>query len=151
MTFARRIFTLAGIYGLLVMTPMYFLEPQISAMGKPLSNPESYYGFVGVTLVFQLVFLTVGRDPERFRPIMLLGVLEKASFAVEPPDIERQAGGGHERDHREHHKDQDLAALYARSTPLQLMTIVTSLPMPSRPLVSRGRSWAMSGMIRSWW
>lgn len=81
MTFARRIFTLAGIYGLLVMTPMYFLEPQISAMGKPLSNPEFYYGFVGVTLVFQLVFLTVGRDPERFRPIMLLGVLEKASFA----------------------------------------------------------------------
>ncbi len=81
MTFARRIFTLAGIYGLLVMTPMYFLEPQMTAMGKPLSNPESYYGFIGVTLVFQLVFLTIGRDPERFRPMMLLGVLEKASFS----------------------------------------------------------------------
>lgn len=81
MTFARRIFTLAGIYGLLVMTPMYFLEPQMTAMGKPLSNPESYYGFIGVTLVFQLVFLSIGRDPERFRPMMLLGVLEKASFS----------------------------------------------------------------------
>ena len=81
MIFAKWVFTLAGIYGLLVIAPMYVLEPQMTAMGKPLSHPESYYGFVGVTLVFQLIFLTIGRDPARYRPIMLLGVLEKASFA----------------------------------------------------------------------
>ena len=81
MSFAKRVFTFAGIYGLLVMTPMYFVEPQMTAMGKPLSHPGSYYGFVGITLVFQLVFLTIGRDPERYRPLMLVGVLEKASFA----------------------------------------------------------------------
>ena len=30
MTFAKRVFTWAGIFGLTVMTPMYFLEPQKS-------------------------------------------------------------------------------------------------------------------------
>ena len=81
MIFAKRVFTLAGVYGLLVIAPMYLLEPQMAAMGRPLSHPESYYGFVGVTLVFQLVFLMIGRDPVRYRPIMLLAGLEKASFA----------------------------------------------------------------------
>lgn len=81
MTFAKRVFTIAGIFGFLVMTPMYFLEPQMAAMGQPLSHPESYYGFVGVTLVFQLIFLTISRDPVRYRPLMLVAVLEKASFA----------------------------------------------------------------------
>ena len=81
MTFARRVFTLAGVYGLLLMAPLYFLEPQMTAMGQPLSHPETYYGFVGVTLVFQLVFLAIGRDPERYKPLMLVGILEKAVFA----------------------------------------------------------------------
>lgn len=82
MTFAKRVFTLAGIYGLAVMIPMLFLEPAMIAAGKPLSHPESYYGFVGVTLVFQLIFLMIGRDPSRYRPLMPICVLEKLSFGV---------------------------------------------------------------------
>ena len=80
MKFATRVFTWAGIFGLIVMTPMYFLEPQMIAMGQPLSHPEIYYGFVGETLVFQLIFLLIGRAPARYRPLMLAGVLEKLSF-----------------------------------------------------------------------
>lgn len=80
MIFAKWVFTLADIYGLAVMTPMLFLEPAMIAAGQPLSHPESYYGFVGITLAFQVVFLTIGRDPARFRPIMLAAVLEKISF-----------------------------------------------------------------------
>jgi hypothetical protein len=80
MTFARWVFTLAGIYGIVVMAPMYFLEPAMIAAGTPLSHPESYYGFIGAALAFQVVFLMIGRDPERFRPIMLAGVIEKFSF-----------------------------------------------------------------------
>lgn len=80
--FAKRVFTLAGIYGLAVMTPMLFLEPAMIAAGTPLSHPESYYGFVGVTLTFQLIFLMIGRDPARFRPIMPICVLEKVSFGA---------------------------------------------------------------------
>jgi len=82
MTFAKWVFRLAGIYGLIVMTPMLFLEPAMTAAGQPLSHPESYYGFVGVVLVFQLLFLTISRDPARYRPIMLLGVLEKLCFGA---------------------------------------------------------------------
>lgn len=82
MTFAKWVFRLAGIYGLIVMTPMLFLEPAMTAAGQPLTHPESYYGFVGVVLVFQLIFLAIAGDPARFRPIMLLGVLEKLSFGA---------------------------------------------------------------------
>ena len=82
MTFAKWVFRLAGIYGLIVMAPMLFLEPAMTAAGQPLTHPESYYGFVGVVLVFQLVFLTIATDPARFRPIMLLGILEKLSFSA---------------------------------------------------------------------
>ena len=59
MTFAKWVFRLAGIYGIIVMAPMLFLEPAMSAAGQPLTHPENYYGFVGVTLVFQLIFLTI--------------------------------------------------------------------------------------------
>jgi hypothetical protein len=82
MTFARWVFRLAGIYGLIVMTPMLFLEPAMTAAGQPLTHPEHYYGFVGVVLVFQLVFLTIAADPARYRPIMLLGVAEKLAFVA---------------------------------------------------------------------
>lgn len=82
MMFAKRTFTLAGIYGLAVMTPMLFLEPAMIAAGKPLSHPESYYGFIGITLTFQLIFLMVGRDPTRFRPLMPICMLEKLSFGA---------------------------------------------------------------------
>lgn len=81
-TFATWVFRLAAVYGLIVMTPMLFLEPAMTAAGQPLSHPESYYGFVGVVLVFQLVFLVISGDPARFRPIMPLAVLEKLCFAA---------------------------------------------------------------------
>ena len=80
MRFAKWVFTGAGIYGLIVMLPMYFAEPAMTAAGQPLTHPEHLYGFVGAAVVFQLMFLLIGRDPMRYRPMMLIGVLEKASF-----------------------------------------------------------------------
>lgn len=82
MTFAKRVFLGAGIYGLVCMSPMYFGELAFNAAGQPLTHPESYYGFVGITLVFQLVFLVISRDPARYRPLMIVGVFEKLSFAL---------------------------------------------------------------------
>jgi hypothetical protein len=79
--FARRVFTTAGIWGILVVLPLYFLEARIGRDDPPaLTHPEYFYGFVGVTLAWQLVYLAIGRDPERHRPIMLLGFAAKASF-----------------------------------------------------------------------
>ena len=81
--FARTVYTIAGIYGLLVMSPQYFLEERIGRdTPPPITHPEYFYGFIGVVLVWQLVFLVIARDPMRFRPLMPVTVLEKLVFAI---------------------------------------------------------------------
>ncbi len=80
-TFARRVFWWAGIYGLIVLLPQYFMEGQINRdFPPPITHPEHFYGFVGVALAWQFVFLTIARDPVRYRPLMLVAILEKVSF-----------------------------------------------------------------------
>ena len=37
---------------------------------------------IGVAVAWQIVFLIISRDPVRFRPIMLVAILEKASFGL---------------------------------------------------------------------
>ena len=81
--FARRVFTGAGIYGLIVMAPQYFLAERIGRdTPPPITHQEYFYGFIGLALAWQVVFLLIGRDPERFRPLMLPAVLEKLAFGV---------------------------------------------------------------------
>jgi hypothetical protein len=83
MKFARRVFLIAGVYGLIVLAPQYFLEAKNGRDFPPaITHPEYYYGFVGVALVFQLVFLIIARDPARYRAMMVPSILEKASFGV---------------------------------------------------------------------
>ncbi len=81
--FARRVFTVAGIYGLIVLVPQYFLAAQIGRDTPPaITHQEYFYGFLGVAVAWQFVFLLVGRDPERYRPLMIPAVLEKLAFGV---------------------------------------------------------------------
>ncbi|HEX5071578.1 MAG TPA: hypothetical protein VFW03_00135 [Gemmatimonadaceae bacterium] len=81
--FARRVFTVAGIYGLIVMTPQYFLADRISRDTPPaITHLEYFYGFIGLAVAWQFVFLLIGRDPERYRPLMIPAVLEKLAFGV---------------------------------------------------------------------
>jgi hypothetical protein len=83
MTFARRLFTLAAVYGIVSLVPMYFLERGLMERLPPaLTHPEFYFGFVGVALAWQVLFLLVGRDPVRLRPVMLPAALEKAGWGV---------------------------------------------------------------------
>jgi hypothetical protein len=83
MVFARRLFTFAGAYGLLALLPMYFLEERIGRdTPPPITHPEYFYGFLGVGVAWQVVFLIIGRDPARFRPLILPAVLEKVSFGL---------------------------------------------------------------------
>jgi hypothetical protein len=80
-TFARRVFLIAGIWGLLIMPPQYFLEGRIGRLTPPpITHPEYFYGFIGVTIAWQVAFLLISRDPIRYRPMMLVAVLEKAGF-----------------------------------------------------------------------
>lgn len=83
MLFGRWVFAIAGIYGLIVLTPQYFMESQIGRDYPPaITHPEFFYGFNGVALAWQVAFLVISRDPARFRPLMLPAVLEKASFGI---------------------------------------------------------------------
>jgi len=82
MKFAKTVYLIAGIYGLLVMVPQYFLEHQNSVtFPPPINHPEYYYGFIGVTVAWQIAFLIISRDPERYRPLMLATVVEKYTYA----------------------------------------------------------------------
>lgn len=51
MTFARRVFLIAGSYGLVVLLPQYFLESRTGReLPPPITHPEYYYGFLGVAV-----------------------------------------------------------------------------------------------------
>jgi len=81
--FATRVFRIAAIYGVIVLLPQYFMEGKIGRdTPPPITHPEYFYGFVGVALAWQLAFLLIARDPIRFRPLMPIAVLEKATFGV---------------------------------------------------------------------
>jgi hypothetical protein len=83
MKFARLVFLIAGIYGIVVLFPMYFLEERMGRdLPPPINHPEYYYGFVGVALACQIFFLILSRDPIRYRPMMIPAVLEKAAFVI---------------------------------------------------------------------
>lgn len=79
---AGRIFTWASIYGMIALLPNYFAEPRYAAMGDPISHPELLYGFVGAALALQLIYFTIGRDPQRHRWLMPIAVFAKLSFGV---------------------------------------------------------------------
>jgi hypothetical protein len=81
--FARRLFLFAGIYGVIVVAPLFFLEKQIGEFDPPaLTHPEFYYGFVCVTLAWQFVYLMLAREPVRYRPVLLPALMGKAGFGL---------------------------------------------------------------------
>ena len=83
MRFARNIFLVAGIYGVLVLTPGYFLEARVGREQPPqITHPEYFYGFFGAALAWQVLFLILSTDPVRYRPMMLPAMLEKVSFGI---------------------------------------------------------------------
>ena len=82
MKFARWSFLIAGIWGILVLSPLYFLEEKTGIDHPPaITHPEFYYGFVGVALAWQFLFLLIARDPVRF-PAMLPAMFERFSFVI---------------------------------------------------------------------
>jgi len=83
MKFAKVVFLIAGVYGLLAMLPGYFLENQTGRdYPPPITHPEYYYGFIGVGVAWQLVFLVISRDPLRYRLLMLPAIVEKWGFLI---------------------------------------------------------------------
>lgn len=83
MKFAKVVFWTAGIYGVLAITPLYFLFNRIGQQDPPpITHPGFYYGFAGVALAWQIAFFVIATDPVRLRPIMIPSVLEKLGFGI---------------------------------------------------------------------
>jgi hypothetical protein len=83
MKFAKIVFRAAGIWGILIITPLYFIFDLIGRKDPPpITHPAFYYGFVGVALVWQFAFLIISTDPVRFRPLMIAAIFEKLAYSV---------------------------------------------------------------------
>ena len=81
MKFSKIIFYIAFIWGLLILSPLYFMFDVIGRQDPPpITHPAFYYGFVGAGLAWQFAFLVIARDPVRFRSMMIPSVLEKLSY-----------------------------------------------------------------------
>ena len=83
MKFAKLVFLIAGIYGLIVVLPLYFFEEKTGRdYPPPITHPEYYYGFVGVTAAWQTLYLLISTNPIRYRPVMIPPMLAKGSFVI---------------------------------------------------------------------
>jgi hypothetical protein len=83
MRFAKVVFWIAGIWGVLVLTPLYFIFDLIGRQDPPpITHPAFYYGFVAAGLAWQVAFLVIARDPVRLRPMIIPSVLEKFGYGA---------------------------------------------------------------------
>ena len=83
MNSAKWIFRLAGFYGLVITLPLYFAEERLGRDFPPaITHPDIYYGFIGVVVAWQVAFFVIAQQPERFRPLMPVAVLEKFSYGA---------------------------------------------------------------------
>ena len=83
MKFAKVVFWIAGIWGVLVLTPLYFMFDLIGRNDPPvITHPAFFYGFVGAGLAWQIAFFVIATSPARYRPLMIPSVLEKFSYGI---------------------------------------------------------------------
>lgn len=83
MKFAKIVFMVAGIWGVLFIAPLYFMFDVIPRKDPPaITHPGFFYGFVGVALAWQIAFLFISRDPVRFRPLMIPSMIEKFGYSI---------------------------------------------------------------------
>jgi hypothetical protein len=92
MKFARIVFIAAGVWGIVVLTPLFFL---FDVTGRqylaPTTYPQFFYGFLSVGMAWQIAFLVIGSDPARFRPLMIPGIIEKLGYVVAVAMLHGQA------------------------------------------------------------
>jgi hypothetical protein len=83
MRFAKIVFLIAGIWGVLVITPLYFMFDVISRNDPPpITHPGFFYGFASAALAWQIAFFFIARNPVRYRPLMIPSIFEKLSYGV---------------------------------------------------------------------
>ncbi len=83
MRFAKIVFTAAGVWGIVVLAPLYFL---LDVTGRqyapPTVHPHFFYGFLSLAMAWQIGFLMIGSSPIRLRPLMIPSIVEKLGYVV---------------------------------------------------------------------
>jgi hypothetical protein len=83
MKFARIVFIAAGVWGIAVLAPLFFL---VDISGRPYApptvHPHFFYGFLTVTMAWQIAFIVIGSNPARYRLMIIPGIIEKLGFIV---------------------------------------------------------------------
>jgi hypothetical protein len=83
MKFAKIVFRIAGIWGALVLAPLYFMFNLIGRNDPPpITHPAFFYGFTGAALAWQIAFFVIATDPSRYRPLMIPSMFEKFSYGI---------------------------------------------------------------------
>lgn len=83
MKFAKIVFWIAGIWGLLIIAPLYFMFNLISQKDPPaITHPGFFYGFVGTAFAWQIAFCFIASNPIRYRPLMIPSMFEKFSYGI---------------------------------------------------------------------
>jgi hypothetical protein len=81
--FARIVFIMAGVWGIAILTPLFFL---VDVTGRhyapPATYPQFFYGFLSVAMAWQIAFLAIATNPARLRPLMIMAVVEKVGFVA---------------------------------------------------------------------
>jgi hypothetical protein len=78
MRFARIVFIAAGAWGIVALTPLFFLVDLTGRQyAPPTTYPHFFYGFLSVAMAWQIAFLVIGSNPVRFRPLMIPSIVEK--------------------------------------------------------------------------
>ena len=78
MRFARIVFAIAGMYGIVVLVPPLFLESKFGRdYPPPVTHPEFFYGFFALGIAWQILFLILATDPIKYRAMMIPCMLEK--------------------------------------------------------------------------
>ena len=71
------------MWGILVVTPLCFL---VDVTGRqyapPADYPQFFYGFLSVTIAWQIAFLVIGSNPARFRLLMIPSIVEKLGYVT---------------------------------------------------------------------
>ena len=72
MKFAKIVFFIAGICGVLVLPPLLFIYDLIGREDPPsITHPA-----------LQVAFLVIAKDPVRFRPLIIPSILEKFGYGA---------------------------------------------------------------------
>src|SRR3954451_17734828 len=83
MKFTRWVFVGAGVWGLAVVPPLFFLYDTAGRLNPPaINHPEYYYGFAAITLAWQVAFPVIPSGPGLSRPLIPVTILEKFGWVV---------------------------------------------------------------------